>query len=85
VGSDTLAFDLRPLARWYLDSVYPRMPEASARLRVGSDDGRPSALEVTNMSGTWSRDSLSVNYWTGSLLLRARRDQTESSRSDDDS
>ena len=85
VGSDTLAFDLRPMARWYLDSVYPRMPDASARLRVGSVDGRPSALEVTNMSGTWSRDSLSVNYWTGSLLLRARRDQTESSRSDDDS
>ena len=85
VGSDTLAFDLRPMARWYLDSVYPRMPDASVRLRVGSNDGGRSALEVTNMSGTWSRDSLSVNYWTGSLLLRARRDQTESSRSDDDS
>ena len=86
VGGDTLAFDLRPLARWYLDSMYPRMPEPNERLRVLSEGSRRrGALEVTNLSGTWSADSLSITYWTGSLLLGADRDQTESSRSDDDS
>ena len=73
VGSDTLEFDLRPLARWYVDSVYPRAPSRSDRFRIDRDDAaRPAALIITNLSGTWYRDSLAIGHWTGSLLLGSR-------------
>jgi len=70
VGTDTLEFDLRPLARRYADSLQPRasVPAELLRIEAGAN-GRRSALAVSLLSGTRTGDSVAVGYWSGSVLL----------------
>ena len=70
VGPDTLAFDLRPLARRYADSVPARGLYLDAPLVIEGEAGRRrSALVLTNLSGTRQADSVTVGYWGGTVLL----------------
>lgn len=71
VGTDTLDFDLRPFAQLYVDSLFPpgsSVPAESLRIEPGND-GRRSLLVVTTLGGLRTRDSVSVTYWTGMLML----------------
>jgi hypothetical protein len=68
VGTDTLAFDLVPLARRYADSMSAGgvSPE---RLRVtATQGGRRGALAISSLNGE-RRDSLRITQWSGWVLL----------------
>ena len=70
VGADTLAFDLRPLARRWADSM-PRhgmIPAESLRVTAAAGPWR-GQLSVNGLNGTRAGDSLAVSHWNGWLLL----------------
>ena len=70
VGSDTLAFDLLPLARRYADSISGRGGTLDVPLVLeGPDGGRRSALVLAELNGERKGDSLTVSHWRGSLFL----------------
>jgi hypothetical protein len=70
VGSDTLAFNLAPLAAWADTTGGNGGSAPPERVRIAGPEGaRRSALVISNLSGNRERDSLAVSYWTGTLLL----------------
>jgi hypothetical protein len=70
VGFDTLAFDLRPFAERYADSVPLQTGTIAEQLVVAEATGhRRSALVLTSFNGRIESDSLSMAHWTGTLLL----------------
>jgi hypothetical protein len=73
VGVDTLEFDLRPLTQRNVRS-FPqtgRVPGASLRVEAVAG-ARRGVLSLNQLSGTPSRDSVLVTYWTGWVLLGRR-------------
>jgi hypothetical protein len=67
VGTDTLEFDLRQIARRHADSLRPRASIPAERLRIeAAANGRRGALALTNLSGRLRQDSIEVGYWSGS-------------------
>jgi hypothetical protein len=70
VGGDTLAFDLRPIANRYADSVPLRTGMVTEPMLVEEATGlRRGRLVLTNLSGRAERDMLSTVHWNGTLLL----------------
>lgn len=70
VGSDTVAFDLVPVARQYADSAPDRGGMLEIPLVIASGPGqRRSALVLHQLSGERAGDSITVRHWGGSLLL----------------
>lgn len=69
VGTDTLAFDLRPLARRYADSVPSARGVTVERLLVEEGTGHRGMLALTQLSGQVGEDSLRVASWSGALLI----------------
>ena len=73
VGADTLAFDLRPLARSGAGPVAAPGRGASAPLRVEAVAGaRRGVLSLNQLNGTRSGDSVLVSYWSGWVLVGRR-------------
>jgi Domain of unknown function (DUF4153) len=72
IGADTLEFDVRPLVQRHADTLVAQasMPAVPIHVDAGPG-GRSGALVISQMSGTRMRDSISVGYWIGSLLLSA--------------
>jgi hypothetical protein len=73
LGSDTLRFDLRPLAGGRAGPL-PRSGRVSgARLRLETTaGGRRVVLSLDQLNGNRSRDSTQVNFWSGWVLLGGR-------------
>jgi hypothetical protein len=70
VGTDTLEFDLRPMVRRQADSLRPGSSVPAAQLRIEArKNGRSSALAIAQLSGSRTRDSVVVGYWSGTVLL----------------
>ena len=71
IGTDTLEFDLRPLARRHADSL--RLPRSSIRadqLRIETEGSeRRAALALNYLNARRTKDSIEVGYWGGSVLL----------------
>jgi hypothetical protein len=70
-GRDTLAFDLRPLARAIaLDSTIAPHDIAPSRMRVHTTSGSVRGmLALESLNGRWEGDSLRINGWQGTLFL----------------
>lgn len=69
VGSDTLVFDLRPIAKRYAHSAPSPMGLLPERLLVEDGAGHRGTLVLTQLSGHREAGSLRVVSWTGTLLL----------------
>lgn len=73
VGPDTLAIDLRPLARRYADSMPAGNAIPSDRLIIDTVAGRWRArLAVTTLHGYLVGDSLRIDNWSGWLMVGPR-------------
>jgi hypothetical protein len=70
-GRDTLAFDLRPLARAIaLDSTIAPHDIVPSRLRVHTTSGSARGmLALEGLNGRWEGDSLRIQGWQGTLFL----------------
>jgi hypothetical protein len=69
VGSDTLVFDLRPIAKRYAHSAPSRTGLLPERLLIEDGAGHRGTLVLTQLSGHREAGSLRVVSWTGTLLL----------------
>ncbi len=73
LGNDTLAIDLRPLARRYADSVPANNVIPGKRLAIDTVAGRWRArLALTSLYGNLIGDSLRIDNWSGWLMLGPR-------------
>lgn len=70
VGTDTLEFDLRPLARGAASSIPPASHRTSAMPPIEAVAGtRRGALAVNQLNGRRSGDSVVVDHWSGWVLV----------------
>ena len=71
-GTDTLQFDLRPLARNYANATPHRQPVPAERLRIEARAGhRRGLLALNRLNGMRTADSLRIDHWSGWMLLGA--------------